>query len=83
MLKRQLIGFYLLNGLEDSHLRLPVEAFNRLASILYSGRFTKKDDEAILAWVDQYGPKKWTALARSLDRFYIHGPASVMNRFSD
>ena len=80
MLKRQLIGFFLLNGLKDSHLRLPVEAINRLASSLFSGKFTKKDDEAILAWVDLYGPKKWIALARSLNRHYIHGPASVMNR---
>ena len=81
MLKRQLIGFYLQSSLKDSHLRLPVEAINRLASSLYSGKFSKKDDEAILAWVDQHGPKKWTALARSLDRHYIHAPASVMNRF--
>ena len=81
MLKRQLVGFYLLNGLKDSHLRLPVEAINRLASILYSRKFTKDDDNAILAWVDQHGPKKWTALAKSLDRYYIHGRSSVMNRF--
>ena len=81
MLKRQLVGFYLLNGLKDSHLRLPVEAINRLASILYSRKFTKDDDNAILAWVDQHGPKKWTALARSLGKHSIHGPASVMNRF--
>ena len=82
MLKRQLVGFYLLNGLKDSHLRLPIEAINRLASILYSRKFTKDDDDAILAWVEQHGPKKWTALARSLDRHYIHGRSSVMNRFS-
>ena len=81
MLKRQLVGFYLLNGLKDSHLRLPVEAINRLASILYTRKFTKDDDSAILAWVDQHGPKKWTALAKSLDRYYIHGRSSVMNRF--
>ena len=81
LLKRQLIGFYLLNGLKDSHLRLPVEALNRLASILYSGKFTKKDDKAILAWVDQHGPNKWTDLAWSLDRHYIHGPPSVINRY--
>ena len=80
MLKRQLIGFYLLGSLKDSHLRLPVEAINRLSSILYSGKFSREDDKAILAWVDEHGPKEWTALARSLDRHYIHATASVMNR---
>merc|ERR1712192_359834 len=44
--------------------------------------FTKDDDNSILSWVDEHGPKKWTALARSLDRHYIHGRSSVMNRFS-
>ena len=81
LLKRQLIGFFLLKGLQDSHLRLPIEALNRLASILYAGKFTKKEDKAILAWVDQNGPNKWTDLAWSLNRHYIHGPTSVMNRY--
>ena len=81
LLKRQLIGFFLLNGLENSHLRLPVEALNRLAGSLFGKKFTKKEDKAILAWVDKVGPRKWTDLAWSLNRHYIHGPTSVMNRY--
>ena len=46
LLKRQLIGFFLLNGLENSHLRLPVEALNRLAGSLFGKKFTKKEDKA-------------------------------------
>ena len=72
MFKRQLVGFYL--------MRYPVEALNRLASILYSGNFTKEEDKAILAWVEEHGPNNWTSLAGSLGRNYIHGPASVFNR---
>ena len=48
MFKRQLVGFYLMRGIKDSHLRFPVEALNRLASILYSGNFTKEEDKANL-----------------------------------
>ena len=80
MFKRQLVGFYLMRGIKDSHLRFPVEALNRLASILYSGNFSKEEDEAILAWVEEHGPNNWTGLAGSLGRNYIHGPASVFNR---
>ena len=66
MFKRQLVGFYL--------MRYPVEALNRLASILYSGNFTKEEDKA---WVEEHGPNNWTSLAGSLGRNYIHGPARV------
>ena len=34
-----------------------------------------------MAWVDKVGPRKWTDLAWSLNRHYIHGPTSVMNRY--
>ena len=80
MFKRQLVGFYLMRGIKDSHLRFPVVALNRLASILYSGNFTKEEDKAILAWMEEHGPNNWTSLAGSLGRNYIHGPASVFNR---
>ena len=41
-LQRQLVGFYLLQALKDGDQRLPVEVYCRLATILFSGPFTKK-----------------------------------------
>ena len=62
MLKRQLVGFHLIQGLPDGQKRLPVEAYNRLATLLTS-TFTKEDDGNILAWVDEHGPTGWAKLA--------------------
>ena len=80
-LKRNLIGFFLLSGLKDSHMRLPVDALNRLSSILFGGKFTKNEDKIILDWVDRHGPNKWTGLAEKVDRYHISGPSTVMARY--
>ena len=61
--------------------RFPKRLGNSKLHELFANNIRKNDDEAILSWVDEHGPKKWTALARSLDRHYIHGRSSVMNRF--
>ena len=68
MLKRQALGFFLLQSLKDGDRRLPMEAYNRLAVLLFAGTFTKEEDEKILAWVEEHGAKDWTKLARSLGR---------------
>ena len=63
MLKRQLAGFYLLQGMKDGDRRLPMEVYTKLAVVLYSGSFTKEEDAAILAWVDKHGATRWAELA--------------------
>jgi len=83
MLKRQAIGFYLLHGLRDGDRRLPMEAYNRLAVLLFAGTFTKEEDEKILAWVEEHGPKDWTKLARSLGRKYAGAGPSVQQRYEE
>ena len=83
MLKRQAIGFYLLHGLRDGDRRLPMEAYNRLAVLLFAGTFTKQEDEKILAWVKEHGPKDWTKLARSLGRRYAGAGSSVQQRYEE
>jgi len=83
MLKRQVIGFWLLQGLEDGDRRLPLQTYNRLAVLLYGGTFTKQDDETILAWVKQYGPKDWTKLAHIMDRRYAGAGDVVMHRYEE
>merc|ERR1719319_1335519 len=82
MLQRQLVGFYLLQGLEDGHKRLPVEVVIRLNKVLLSGTFTRVEDTAILAWVEEHGPTRWRELARSLGRTYPNAGMAVANRFA-
>ena len=67
-IQRNLVGFYLLQDLADGHLRLPVDVVAQLANLLGGGRFTKEEDAAILAWVDEHGPTDWGQLAHSLGR---------------
>lgn len=71
MLQRQLVGFYLLQELKDGDRRLPVEVFSRLCTLGSYGAFTKEEEAAIMAWVDQYGPQDWTKLALKLGRKYL------------
>ena len=80
-LQRQLVGFYLLQGLKDGDHRLPVEVYCRLATVLFSGPFTKEEDAAILAWVETNGATKWRELASSLGRNYPSGGVSVRRRY--
>ena len=80
-LQRQLVGFYLLQGLKDGDHRLPVEVYCRLATVLFSGPFTKEEDAAILAWVETKGATKWRELASSLGRNYPSGGVSVRRRY--
>merc|ERR1719430_1742702 len=70
LLQRQLVGFYLVQGLENGHRRLPLEVVARLASILHRKSFTPEEDLAILAWVEEQGASRWAELARSLGRTY-------------
>jgi len=81
MLKRQLVGFKLLQLVENGNMRLPMKAHDRLGKILLGGRFTKKEDKAILAWVDKHGETGWNNLARSLGRNYLGAGAAVKTRY--
>jgi len=80
MLKRQLVGFWLLQFMENGNMRLPMKAYDRLGKMLLGGKFTKKDDKAILAWVDKYGETGWLDLARSLGRNYLTAGNAVRGR---
>jgi len=84
MLQRQLVGFFLLQGLaalgRQHEKRLPVEAVIRLAKLLSCGNFNKEDDALIMAWVDEHGPVKWRQLARSIGRNYPNAGVSVKAR---
>jgi len=81
MLKRQLVGFWLLQFVENGNLRLPMKAYDGLGKLLLGGKFTKRDDKAILAWVDKYGETGWADLARSLGRNYLKAGAAVNRRY--
>merc|ERR1719391_733408 len=81
MLKRQLVGFWLLQFVENGNMRLPMKAHERLSVILLSGRFTKEEDKAILAWVRKHGETGWNDLARSLGRNYLKAGAAVKIRY--
>ena len=70
LLKRQLVGFYLLKELPDGDQRLPTEVYGRLATLLFSGNFNNEEDAEILAWVKEHGATKWSHLARRLGRCY-------------
>merc|ERR1719209_2733605 len=50
MLKRQLAGFWLLSSMKDGDRRLPMQVYTQLATLLYGGSFTEKEDAIILAW---------------------------------
>ena len=83
MLQRQLVGFSLLQGLEDQDKRLPMEVYTKLAVYLFGGTFTEEEDAAILAWVEEHGPTRWTELARSLGRKYLQASATVSVRYRE
>jgi len=83
LLKRQLIGFYLLQGTKDGERRLPLQVYTKLAVMLYSGSFTEEEDAAILAWVDKHGPTRWAELARNLGRRYLSAGPIVQNRYEE
>jgi len=83
ILKRQLVGFWLLNGMKDGERRLPMKVYTKLSTLLYSGRFTEEEDAAIKAWVDKHGPTRWAELARNLGRVYLNAPSSIRNRYEE
>merc|ERR1719458_90596 len=83
MLKRQLAGFWLLQGMKDGDRRLPMEVYTKLAVVLYSGSFTEEEDAAILAWVEKHGATRWAELACNLERMYINAGQSVRNRYEE
>merc|ERR1719239_1173411 len=83
MLKRQLVGFYLMQGTKDSDRRLPMQVYTKLAVLLYSGSFTEEEDAAILAWVDKHGATRWAELARNLGRRYLNAGYSVQSRYEE
>ena len=83
MLKRQLIGFWLLNGMKDGNRRLPMMVFTKLATLLYRGSFTEEEDAAILAWVDKHGPTRWAELAQNLGRVYLNASRTIRNRYEE
>jgi len=80
LLQRQLVGFYLVQGLEDGHRRLPMEAVARLANLLFARAFTAEEDLTILAWVEEQGASGWAELARSLGRTYPSAGTMVKRR---
>jgi len=80
-LQRQLVGFYLVGGLEDGARRLPVEAYTRLGKLASPGPFTQQEEALILAWVEERGEKEWTELAESLGRRYHLAGVSVKAHF--
>ena len=81
MLQRQLVGFYLLQELRCGNTRLPVEVFSRLGTLGSYGAFTEEEEVAILAWVEQHGPKDWTVLASKLNRKYLLAGNSVKEHY--
>ena len=83
MLKRQLAGFYLMQGMKDGDRRLPMEVYTKLAVVLYSGSFTEEEDAAILAWVDKHGASRWAELARNLGRRYLKAAQTVQTRYEE
>merc|ERR1719192_1920624 len=80
-LKRQLAGFWLLQGMKDGDRRLPMEAYDKLAVLLYSGDFTKEEDAIILDWVEKNGATRWAELARKLGRRYLQASSAVKTRY--
>ena len=81
LLQRNLVGFYLLQELEDWSQRLPVDVVARLGSLLSPGVFTRQEDEAILAWVEEHGLAGWTELAVKLGRNYENASIVVRDHY--
>ena len=81
MLQRQLVGFFLLQELRHGNVRLPVEVFSRLGTLGSYGAFTEEEEVAIMAWVEQNGPKDWTRLASKLNRTYLLAGNSVKEHY--
>ena len=81
LLQRNLIGFYLLKNLAGADQRLPVEVMDQLSMIVSSGKFTKEEDEKILAWVEEHGPKNWGVLADHIGRHYKGASGAVQKRY--
>ena len=82
-LKRQLAGFWLLQGMKDGDRRLPMEVYNKLAVLLYRGDFTKEDDATILDWVEKNGATRWAELARKLGRMHLRAGSTVKTRYEE
>jgi len=80
MLKRQLAGFWLLKGMKDGDSRLPMQVYDKLAVVHFSGNFTKEEDAIILDWVDKHGTTRWAKLARKLGRRYLMAGSTVRTR---
>ncbi len=80
-LQRNLVGFFLLQNLSDGDQRLPVDVVTRLPAIFYGGQFSKEEDAAILAWVEEHGPCNWTKLAVSLGMIYIYAGDTVHKHY--
>ena len=80
LLQRNLVGFYLLQELEDWSQRLPVDVVDRLGTLLSPGVFTRQEDKAILAWVEEHGMTGWAELAAKLGRIYQQAGACVRTR---
>ena len=79
-LQRNLVGFYLLQELEDWSQRLPVDVVDRLGRLLSSEVFTRQEDKAILAWVEEHGLTGWAEVAAKLGRNYDKGSSTVRVR---
>ena len=80
LLQRNLIGFYLLQNIAGADQRLPVDVMDKL-SMIVSGKFTKEEDEKILAWVEEHGPKNWSVLADNLGRHYKGAAGAVQKHY--
>ena len=80
VMKRQLVGFYLLQRLDQR--RLPVDVVVRLGKVLHDGTFTAADDARILAWVAERGPRDWRELSTSLGRVGTHAAGVLGNRWT-
>jgi len=65
--KRNIIGYFLSQGL--TNIRLATEVYQRARTVCYAkkGGFTKEEDEAILRFVEKEG-EQWTRLAIMLGR---------------
>ena len=80
VMKRQLVGFYLLQKLDQR--RLPVDVVVRLGKVLHDGTFTAADDARILAWVAERGPRDWKELSTSLGRVGAYAVTVLVMRWT-
>jgi len=81
-LQRVLVGFYLIQGLDDGGKRLPVEVVSELGRSFSSGGgvYSREEDLAILAWVEERGSRDWASLATSLGRNYRSASSGLQQR---